>query len=107
MKKPIWSSPNPRLELEGVADPRDPPVRLEGKQPLSREVPKAPQRSKLRSVGDAGMAELQALEAEIAVGYEPSMFGDDQPLADLGELEEIVPAQKPAQLGGYVKELRS
>jgi hypothetical protein len=43
------------------------------------------------------MAELQALEAEIAVdpddGCEPSMFGDDQPLADLGELEAIVPAQ--------------
>ena len=37
MKKPIWSSPNPRLELEGVADPRDPPVRLEGKQPHCHE----------------------------------------------------------------------
>ena len=94
MKKPIWSSPNPRLELEGVADPRDPPVRLEGKQPLSREVPKAPQRSKPPSVEDAGMAELQALEAEMAVEpddrYEPSIFGDDQPLADPGESEAIL-----------------
>jgi hypothetical protein len=79
-------------------------VRLEGKQPLSREVPKAPQRSKLRSVGDAGMAELQALEAEIAVdpddGYEPSMFGDDQPLADPGESEAIVPALSALRAGG-------
>ena len=36
---------------------------------------------------DAG-TELQALEADMAVepddGYEPSIFGDDQPLADPG-----------------------
>ena len=69
-------------------------MRLEGKQPLSREVPKAPQRSKPPSVEDAGMAELQALEAEMAVEpddrYEPSIFGDDQPLADPGESEAIL-----------------
>jgi hypothetical protein len=79
-------------------------VRLEGKQPLSREVPKAPQRSKPPSVEDAGMAELQALEAEMAVEpddrYEPSIFGDDQPLADPGESEAIVPALSALRAGG-------
>jgi hypothetical protein len=53
-------------------------------------------------VEDAG-TELQALEADMAVepddGYEPS-FGDDQPLADPGESEAIVPALSALRAGG-------
>ena len=52
---------------------------------------------------DAG-TELQALEADMAVepddGYEPSIFGDDQPLADPGESEAIVPALSALRAGG-------